>query len=756
MSGSTTGARLAPLKPDLGPEKRAFAEDLRRLFLTLDVSVRRYAVRRHLDPSTVTRYLSGERVPPWDFVAGVVGDAAEELAHPLTAEAEAALRELHRAALKASRRNTEVQQLQDRLADADEEIRRIKTRQRALEDSLRDRHRRLSDIQRRCLHAEEVVEKQRLIHSAELERWKGEYERLDTERDDLCEQVLFLEEALTVARAELIAAEEECCRLENELENVQEDLARVAAPSLMEALEATDRTATVAELVDLVGGLETRTQHAIASELVTSVSRTRAITEVCALLSGLYGAGLHHHAEAALPALVMMRPVDDVAGLVASMVETRLHDPLVTVLQASVRLHTPQDIALLAGMLRSAGLCGQAASLLGAAAVTREIPEVVAAVGCLAEPGGEPLVEAGLAAAARYRPVRDVVQLLDLLRHAGHGHLAPAMARALATRRRAPDIAEFIGTALRSGWEALVRAALDHSEQRELAHVVELVHALLRTGHPDIADGVLLRAVGSRPPAEVAALIADLHASASTHLCARALGAALRGLCATGVRELITELHRAGADVDAMLKSTTRVCTPGDAATVFATLEACGLGDIAETVFQCVIATRATSHAGLFLQGLRVYGAPALTIAALQRRARDSSVLALAQLVRALDAPSLGPQLGVALETCATARSSTDLTILLKHLREEASASPRTHHVIGLLLQEVVLHRGVAEQVDLHLALDAAGLPEQALRIQGLAARSERAADFTRLLRERGREHEQRPLSRSFWRTKRP
>ncbi len=124
--GRRKSSQLAELKADLLPEKRALAEDLRALFGALGLSVR-YALRRHLDASSVTRYLNGERVPQWKFVAELIGDV-REVAAPLTPEAEKALRDTHRAALRTNRRDSEIQNLQDRLASVDEETRRIKAR----------------------------------------------------------------------------------------------------------------------------------------------------------------------------------------------------------------------------------------------------------------------------------------------------------------------------------------------------------------------------------------------------------------------------------------------------------------------------------------------------------------------------------------------------------------------------------------------------------------------------------------------------
>lgn len=283
--------RLAPLKDGLAPEKQALAEDLRRVFLTLGISVRRYSVRRYLNPSTVTRYLNGERIPPWDFVAGVIADAQETYA-PLTPEAETALRELHQNAVKTNQHSSEVQALQAKLAEADEETRRITTRQRTLREALRDRESRLAGVHGRCRDLKTQFEEQQLAHRAEVQLWQGVYQRLQEECGDLQEQVIYLQEALALTRAELVAAEDRCHRLETRLETVQElckdERKDNETRSIIWRLgELADHGSSVLELVRAVGNLELRTRQAVESKLSPSAGQCRTIEEVVGLLAAL-------------------------------------------------------------------------------------------------------------------------------------------------------------------------------------------------------------------------------------------------------------------------------------------------------------------------------------------------------------------------------------------------------------------------------------------------------------------------------------
>ncbi|MBC2908376.1 hypothetical protein H4N64_44280, partial [Streptomyces sp. PSKA01] len=94
-----TNEPLHSLAKDLPPAKRALAEALRVLFSYLDIPLRRYSVRRHRDPGTVSRYLSGQRMPPADFVTKLVEDAHEHGA-PLNAADGAHLRKLLEEALR--------------------------------------------------------------------------------------------------------------------------------------------------------------------------------------------------------------------------------------------------------------------------------------------------------------------------------------------------------------------------------------------------------------------------------------------------------------------------------------------------------------------------------------------------------------------------------------------------------------------------------------------------------------------------------
>lgn len=524
--------QLAQLKDGLPPNRRAFAEDLRSVFLSLEISVRRYAARRHLDASSVTRYLSGDRVPPWSFVAGVVADLQEDRI-PLTSEAEATLRDLHRAAEKTSRRGSEVQVLQDKLAEADEETRRIGTRQRVLEEALHDRQAQLAKTQGRCRNLEIRLEGQQLAQHAEIEVWQGEYKRLEEECGDLRQEVTYLQEALAETRAELIAAEEECYQLETRLETLQK-LDPDGTPSLMFVLEEADRTSSVPELVQAVGDLELRTRRAMASELVRSASQSRTIEEVAGLLSALQKAGFEAHVQAALPAMVMARSVDDTSALARELFREELEDCVLTLLRASVEFHRAEDVAAFGLALHQAGLHEHAKSLLGAVAAVRPVDDLVSAVKALADGELDDAMTAAMFTAAGRRTVADLVALSRALREARLGRFADALQLTAAAERSASDVVHLSDSLSFLGLDRDAENVFDGTQRRGVAHLVALAYVLLQAHRYDHAWAVLRRAAETRPTDDIAFLIADFYGTGRHQNAAELLILAVRARNTSG------------------------------------------------------------------------------------------------------------------------------------------------------------------------------------------------------------------------------
>lgn len=211
---------LRPLGDDLSDASRALAQALRELFEGLEVSVRRYAMRRQRDPGTISRYLNGTRLPPWKVINDLFADVAEHRGTAVTIEAIEFVRELYGSAVDESsspRNATEI--LEQQLADADRVSRRSSVRGDVLGDALLDRKQRIADLQTRLnqLEAERNEERRR---ADALAAAHPDVSGLIAERDELQQEVRRLGADLRQAQEQRAAAEGRCDLLERQLDAV--------------------------------------------------------------------------------------------------------------------------------------------------------------------------------------------------------------------------------------------------------------------------------------------------------------------------------------------------------------------------------------------------------------------------------------------------------------------------------------------------------------------------------------------------------
>ncbi|MGW3269073.1 response regulator [Streptomyces sp. NPDC001056] len=221
---------LRPLGDDLNDASRALAEALRELFESLQVSVRRYAARRRLDPGTVSRYLNGTRLPPWHVVNDLFTDVAEHHGTAVTAEAIELVRKLYGSAVHAaSSPKHAVEILEQQLADADHVSRRSSVRGDVLGDALLDRTQRIADLETRLnqLEADRIAEQKR---ADELADASPDVYGLLRERDALQTEVERLRADLREAQAQRAAAEGRCDLLERQLDAVEQSTAAALPP----------------------------------------------------------------------------------------------------------------------------------------------------------------------------------------------------------------------------------------------------------------------------------------------------------------------------------------------------------------------------------------------------------------------------------------------------------------------------------------------------------------------------------------------
>ncbi|MFD7450189.1 response regulator [Kitasatospora sp. NPDC059827] len=241
---------LQPLSPDLNEECRAFAEALRSLFAGLwpTVSVRRYSSRRHLSPGALSRYLSGQRIPSWQFVQDLLTDVGADRGTVATLETVELLRSLHAAALRTSASvGHAVQQLQFQLAEADRLSRRSAAHSDVLGDALLDKNHRIADLELRLNQLESDWARER-ARADEIAVYADDRADLLLEKQDLEKEVARLEAELGEALRRRLAAEARCELLERQLiaaeQQAGEEPLRIEAAATADTADTAVPTAT--------------------------------------------------------------------------------------------------------------------------------------------------------------------------------------------------------------------------------------------------------------------------------------------------------------------------------------------------------------------------------------------------------------------------------------------------------------------------------------------------------------------------------
>ncbi|MCX4964022.1 hypothetical protein OHA98_04140 [Streptomyces sp. NBC_00654] len=243
-------SELKRVDEGLEPEVAALAQALRDLFLGIGISTRRYAARRAYDSSTVSRYLGGRRLPPWEFVLNLLNDVAEERGTVPTEQTIGMLRELHTTALRAGNSPVhKMQLLQRQLAEADQEARRAAMRERLLEDTLQDREHRIRDLQMRYRELQAAP-----APSAREPGDGGSSGETSEERDRLRAEIHGLQAELGRVRALHRQAEERCEQLERQLTEAEAEAQTTAAQTAAAQTAAAQTAAAQTTAAGRTGG----------------------------------------------------------------------------------------------------------------------------------------------------------------------------------------------------------------------------------------------------------------------------------------------------------------------------------------------------------------------------------------------------------------------------------------------------------------------------------------------------------------------
>jgi transcriptional regulator with XRE-family HTH domain len=224
---------LSDIPATVAPEIRDFAETLRMLFGALGMSLNRLAALLHSDPGTVSRYLSGKRIPPPDFVDSLCKAVYDVKGSLVTPQVQELVHEQFLAALREHNpARYEVQRLTDLLQVAAQEKRQYQITVDALEEAIASR----SDK----IYALELEGRQLRSAWARTEGLLGEERKqrahLQETIDSLYTQVSFFKEQLMSAQGRAAEAEGRCRELEARLDAagalLQDEDQQTAAPQV--------------------------------------------------------------------------------------------------------------------------------------------------------------------------------------------------------------------------------------------------------------------------------------------------------------------------------------------------------------------------------------------------------------------------------------------------------------------------------------------------------------------------------------------
>ena len=192
---------------------------MRSLYGTLGISLTRFATQVHSDKGTVSRYMSGDRIPPRDFIDKLLKAFFSKKGRPVTPDLHELVEEQFLAALKA--RNPaqhRVQDLSNRLRMAIEEKQQCEVEIVVLREAM---HSRQEEIYRLEMEQREIRAAWASAQQAtdtEIEKDQEHRHQLQAAIEKLEQEVARLRKRLQSAQRRAKNAEHRCQRLEQELD----------------------------------------------------------------------------------------------------------------------------------------------------------------------------------------------------------------------------------------------------------------------------------------------------------------------------------------------------------------------------------------------------------------------------------------------------------------------------------------------------------------------------------------------------------
>jgi hypothetical protein len=185
---------LKPLDPDLGTEVRVWVDELRAVWQAAGMSIGQFAVLHPFDKGTISRYLSGHRVPGERHFLDTLLTTLESYGRPVTPAVREYLTSLQMRALEAAHPHEyRVRLVKDELEAALTGRLEAERYARALEEQLAERNREIQEV---------IEDRNRLRATMD-----AEYPRLIWETEKLSQD-------LDLARSRSVRADQRCAELE--------------------------------------------------------------------------------------------------------------------------------------------------------------------------------------------------------------------------------------------------------------------------------------------------------------------------------------------------------------------------------------------------------------------------------------------------------------------------------------------------------------------------------------------------------------
>jgi hypothetical protein len=189
---------LKSLDPDLRPEVRSWVDELRAVWQATGLSMGQFAVLHPFDKGTISRYLSGQRVPGERHFLDTLLTTLDSYGRPVTPAVREYLTGLQMSALEAAHPHEyRVRLVKDELEIALTGKQEAERYARALEKQMADRNREMQEM---------TEDRNRLRATLD-----AEYARLIQEVDELAAD-------LDLARTRSVRAEQRCVELESVLD----------------------------------------------------------------------------------------------------------------------------------------------------------------------------------------------------------------------------------------------------------------------------------------------------------------------------------------------------------------------------------------------------------------------------------------------------------------------------------------------------------------------------------------------------------